>query len=116
MPNAKRQMNKPTETSTNYYAGEFMFGKKKELNQKLDKVNDILEKSNVQEIVYILGNKKQVFYRNLLAGISRGIGTGIGVTIVTALLIYILQRIVTLNIPVIGDFVSDIIDIVQMNR
>ncbi len=96
--------------------GEFMFGKKKELNQKLDEVNNILKKSNVEELAYILGNKKQVFFRNFLAGISRGIGTGIGITLITALLIYILQKIVTLNIPVIGDFVSDIIDIVQMKR
>ncbi len=91
-------------------------GKKEKLNQKLDKVSDILEKSNVEEIIYLLGNKKQVFFRNLLAGISRGIGTGIGVTIVTSLLIYFLQKIVTLNIPIIGEFVSDIIDIVRINR
>lgn len=93
-----------------------MFGRKKELNEKLDKVNNILEKSNVQEIAYLLGNKKQVFFRNFLAGISKGIGTGLGITFITAILIYVLQRIVTLNIPVIGGFISDIIDIVQMNR
>ena len=94
----------------------FGIGKKNNLNEKLDKVNNILEKSNIQEISYLLGNRKQVFFRNLLAGISRGIGTGIGVTIVTALLIYFLQKIVTLNIPIIGEFISDIIDIVQINR
>ena len=115
--NAKRQMHNLPDKSPNYTVGDFMFGKKKNnLNKKLDKVNDILEKSNVEEIAYLLGNRKQVFFRNLLAGVSKGIGTGIGVTIVTSLLIYFLQKIVTLNIPVIGDFISDIIDIVQINR
>ena len=94
-----------------------MFGKKKEnLNQKLDEVNAILKKSNLQEIAYLLGNRKQIFFRNFIAGISRGIGIGIGVTVITAILIYVLQEIVTLNIPVIGEFVSDIIDIVQQKR
>ena len=96
-----------------------MFGRRKRennLNKKLDEVSIILKKANLEEIAYILGNKKQVFYRNFLAGISRGIGTGIGITLITALLVYILQKIAILNIPVIGDFISDIIDIVQMNR
>lgn len=94
-----------------------MFGKKREsLNKKIDEVNDILKKSNLQEIAYLLGNRKQIFFRNFFAGISRGIGIGLGVTVITALLIYILQRIVTLNIPIIGEFISDIIDIVEQKR
>ena len=94
-----------------------MFGKKhKILSQKLDEVNDMLEKSNLREITYLLGNKKQIFLRNLFAGISRGIGIGIGVTVITALLVIILRRIVMLNIPVIGEFVSDIVDIVERRQ
>ena len=94
-----------------------MFGKKhKILSQKLDEVNDILEKSNLKEITYLLGNKKQIFLRNLFAGISRGIGIGIGVTVITAILVIILRRIVMLNIPVIGEFISDIVDIVEKRQ
>lgn len=83
------------------------------LNKKLDEVNNILEKSNLIEITYLLGNKKQIFMRNFIAGISRGVGIGIGVTVITALLVIILRKIVMLNIPVIGEFVSDIVDIVE---
>lgn len=83
------------------------------LNKKLDEVNNILEKSNLVEITYLLGNKKQIFMRNFIAGISRGVGIGIGVTVITALLVIILRKIVMLNIPVIGEFVSDIVDIVE---
>lgn len=96
-----------------------MFGKKKKteiLTQKLEEVNEILTKSNIEEIAYLLGNKKQIFLRNFFAGISRGVGIGIGVTVITAILVFLLQRIVTLNIPVIGEFVSDIVDIVQQKR
>lgn len=44
---------------------------------------------------------------------AKGIGIGIGFTILTAILLIILQKIVTLNIPVIGDYIADIIKIVE---
>lgn len=62
------------------------------------------------------GNKKEIIKRNFLAGISRGVGIGIGVTIITAMLIILLQKIVTLNIPVIGEYVADIVEIVEKSK
>lgn len=86
---------------------------KKILENKIDELNENLVKSNISEIVTILGSKKEIFIRNFMAGVSRGIGIGIGVTIISAILVYILQKIVTLNIPVIGTYIKDIVDIVQ---
>ena len=91
-----------------------MFGKgKKVLENKIDELNENLVKSNIAEIVTILGSKKEIFIRNFMAGVSRGIGIGIGVTIISAVLVYVLQKIVTLNIPIIGTYIKDIVDIVQ---
>ena len=92
-----------------------MFFKKK-LNQKLDKLNLMLEKSNLQDISYLIGNKKQMIFRNFLAGISRGVGIGIGITVITAVLIIILNKLVALNIPVIGEYISDIVAIVEKSN
>lgn len=86
------------------------------LNKKLDKLIEILERKNLQELVSILGSKKEIFKRNFLAGVSRGVGIGIGVTIITAILVMILQKIVTLNIPIIGEYVSEIVEIVEKNN
>ena len=36
-----------------------------------------------------------------------------GITLITAILVWILQKIVTLNVPVIGEYVSDIVEIVM---
>ncbi len=88
----------------------------KVLNNSIEKLIDILEEMNVHELIYILGNKKEIIKRNLYAGIFRGIGIGIGVTIITAILVLILQRIVTLNIPIIGEYIKDVVDIVQKSR
>ena len=106
-----------------------MFGnkrKKKEEKEKNEKINilskavehlnKILQEGNFVELTYLIGNKKEMFIRNFLAGISRGIGIGIGVTIITAVLVLILQKIVTLNIPIIGEYIADIVEIVQRSR
>ncbi len=96
-----------------------MFGKKKKENillKKIDELNESLLKSNILEITTLMGNRKELLIRNLLAGISRGIGIGIGVTIITAILILLLRKLVTLNIPVIGEYIADIVDVVQKAR
>ena len=83
------------------------------LNNNLEKLNYSLEKSNIFDLMELLGSKRKLFVRNFISGISKGIGIGIGFTVLTAILIIILQKIVTLNIPVIGDYIADIVDIVQ---
>lgn len=93
-----------------------MFLKKtdsKLLEMGINKLNNMLQNSNIEHLSYILGNKKEIIKRNLVAGIFRGVGIGIGITIVTAIIIIILQNIVKLNIPIIGDYIADIVEIVQ---
>lgn len=90
-----------------------MFKMKKVLNSNLERVLNLLEKSNIEQIVYLLGNKKEIAKRNLIAGIFRGIGIGIGVTIITAIIIYFLQKLVKLNLPIIGKYIYDIVEIVE---
>lgn len=96
-----------------------MFKKRKKENlllEQIDNLNKKLLESNIVDIAGLLGNRKRLLWTNLIAGISRGIGIGIGVTVVTAILIMLLQKIVTLNIPVIGEYVKDIVEIVQKSR
>lgn len=88
----------------------------KKIINKIERINETLEKANIVELSYILGNKKEIIKRNLLAGIFRGIGIGIGITIITAIIIYLLRRLITLNIPVIGDYIADIVEIVERSR
>ena len=86
------------------------------LTRSINYLNKILQEGNFVELSYILGNKKEMFIRNFFAGIGRGIGIGIGVTVITAILVIILQKIVTLNIPIIGEYIADIVEIVQKSR
>lgn len=87
-----------------------------ELNKKLDDLNYAMTKSKFLDLVELLGNRKELFFRNIWTGIVKGIGIGIGVTIITAMIVIILQKIVTWNIPVIGEYIADIVDIVENSK
>ncbi len=96
-----------------------MFLKKEKINlleKSVNQLNKMLQEGNFIELTYLLGNKKEIMIRNLIAGIFRGVGIGIGVTIITAVLIFLLQKIVKLNIPIIGEYIADIVEIVERSR
>lgn len=96
-----------------------MFIKKKKidlLEKAINELNKTLLEGNFVELTYLIGNKKEMIIRNFMAGIFRGVGIGIGVTIITSILIIFLQKIVTLNIPIIGEYIADIVEIVQKSR
>ena len=86
------------------------------INKNIEKLIEIMQKSQIREISMFLGSKKRMFFSNFFAGIFRGIGFSIGFTIITAIVIMILQRIVLLNIPVIGEYLNDIIQILEMSQ
>lgn len=91
---------------------------KKPLNtigKKLDKIMLNMEKFKFVDYVYYLDHPRKLFYRNFIAGISRGFGIGIGFTLLGALIMYILNIVVKWNIPVIGNFITEIVRIVETN-
>lgn len=90
-----------------------MFKMRKQLNENIEKLLEKFESKDIEELIYVIGSKKEIAKRNFLAGIFRGVGIGIGVTIVTAIIVYFLQRLVRLNIPVIGKYIYDIVQIVE---
>ncbi len=92
----------------------------KSLNEKvlmqINNLNYILTRGKVLDLIEITGNPTKFLVRSFISGISKGIGVGIGFTIATAIIIYLLQKIIRLNIPVISKYISDIIDIVERTK
>ncbi len=84
-----------------------------DLSQKIDELSIRIEKLNLAEYLEILRDPKKVLYVNFLGGLARGFGMAIGFTLLGAFVIYILQRMVILKLPIIGTFIADIVEIVQ---
>ncbi len=48
-----------------------------------------------------------------LLGLARGMGTAVGFTVLGAVLLVILQRLAQQNLPIIGNFLVEIVTFVQ---
>lgn len=72
-----------------------------------------MEKSRIAQYNEMLFTPRKLIWVNLMGGAARGVGIAIGFTIFTAMIVYILQYLGALNLPIIGDFIADIVRIVQ---
>jgi hypothetical protein len=83
------------------------------LGQKIDDLSISVEKLGIAEYVEMLNNPRRLLKINFLSGLVRGFGAAIGFTILAAIVLYVLQQLVLLNAPLIGDFIAEIVNIVQ---
>jgi hypothetical protein len=80
---------------------------------KLGKTFQAMEKLNLAEYVALLNNPKRYLFINFMGGIARGLGIAVGATLLAAAVLYLLQRLVMLNLPVIGNFIAELVRIVN---
>ena len=80
---------------------------------KLDEHIMYLERLRLPEYVRYLEDRKRYYRMQFLGGMVRGLGTAIGFTILGAVLVWLLQGLAQRNLPVIGDFLAEIVALVQ---
>ncbi|WP_239565834.1 DUF5665 domain-containing protein [Paenibacillus sacheonensis] len=83
------------------------------LEERLQKLSAQMERTQIADYVQLLNRPFSLMWRNILGGLSRGIGIAIGFTIFASTILYVLQLLGALNLPIIGDYIADIVRIVQ---
>ncbi len=73
-----------------------------------------LSKVGLQEYATYLSHPFRIFWTNLLAGTSRGLGFLLGATIVIALVSYIITLLV--DLPIIGEFFQNLNEFLEHSR
>jgi hypothetical protein len=68
----------------------------------------------LSDFIAFLKSPSKIFFLNLLAGIGRGLGFAIGFTILTAIVILLMKRAV--SVPVIGEYISKVLDFIESQR
>lgn len=84
------------------------------LDKRMQHIATQMERTHIAEYIDLLNKPFKLMWRNLLAGMARGIGIAIGFTFFAATIVYVLQILGALNLPIIGDYIADIVRIVQM--
>nr|WP_240489045.1 DUF5665 domain-containing protein [Cohnella thermotolerans] len=80
---------------------------------RIDRLATELEKAELREYVNLMQKPWSLIWRNFVSGLTRGIGIALGFTFFAATIVYLLQLLGALNLPVVGDYIADIVRIVQ---
>lgn len=83
------------------------------LTARLERLAGEMEKAQLRDYVNLMNRPWQLIWRNAVAGLSRGIGIALGFTFFAATIVWLLQLLGALNLPVVGDYIADIVRIVQ---
>ncbi|PKM90959.1 MAG: hypothetical protein CVU87_00110 [Firmicutes bacterium HGW-Firmicutes-12] len=86
---------------------------KEKLEEKVQQLAVAMEKLKIAEYVEYLNNTRRLLITNFIAGLARGFGMAIGFTILGALVIWFLQKLVLLNLPLLGDFIAHLVKLVN---
>lgn len=93
--------------------GELSRGLVESLIEKLARLTESMEKAAVAEFIEIYRHPRRLVYINFVSGIVRGFGIAVGFTVVGSLFLMVLVRLARLNLPVIGEFIAQLVRIVQ---
>jgi hypothetical protein len=86
----------------------------RKLNERMDRIALFLEDIRLADVIQNYTAPSKLLWINFLAGLARGLGLTIGTAIVLALLGSFLSQF--LSVPIIGDYIRQLIDYVQAYR
>ena len=84
------------------------------IRRYLERLILIIERSRIREYMMLTDSKRRLFLINFVAGLGKGFGQAIGFTVLAGLVLYLLSAWV--NLPVIGEFIAKLINIVDQYR
>ncbi|HHV71510.1 MAG TPA: hypothetical protein GXX38_02715 [Clostridia bacterium] len=82
------------------------------LLEKIEELTVGMEKMGIAEQLEMWKNPKKVIMLNFLYGITRGFGIAVGATLLAAILLFVLRKLV--NLPLIGTYIAELVRIVQV--
>lgn len=83
------------------------------LVRRLEHIAQRMEQMHLDRYLRYVHNWRRRLLMDFLGGIVRGVGFSVGFTVLGALLLYILRNIALANLPVIGEFLAELVRIVE---
>ncbi len=83
------------------------------LNKQLDRLALALSRSNLAAFADLWQRPRRMLALNFLAGLARGFGIAVGLTVMAAAFLLVLGRVAALNLPIIGRFIAEIVRLVH---
>lgn len=84
-----------------------------DLAKKMDEYLHHLEQLRLAEYIAYANDRRRLIRNHFLGGLARGVGMAIGFTVLGAVLVIFLRHLAEQNLPLIGDFLAQIVTVVQ---
>jgi hypothetical protein len=90
----------------------------KSLNSKIGKLASSMERARIDEYTSMLRRPWRFFWFNFVVGIFRGFGMALGFTVVFAIIIFVISKILMgmVGLPIVGQYIAELIDFVNQYR
>lgn len=86
------------------------------LIEQLERLTRHLEALRIADYIELLEKPWKLITTNFIAGVARGLGFAVGTTIVFALVVEGLRRIILINIPLINDYLVEIFKLIELRK
>jgi len=83
------------------------------LIRKVETLSIAMEKMKLADYVYLLQHPWRLLYVNFIGGVARGFGVAVGFTLISGLILYLLQRPLLARLPYIGGIIAELVRIVH---
>ncbi|SEF52143.1 DUF5665 domain-containing protein [Paenibacillus sp. UNC499MF] len=83
------------------------------IHEKVTEIAAHIERTQIADYVALMNRPRKLIVGNLIAGISRGVGLGLGITVFAGTILYALKALGALNLPIIGEYIADLVEYVQ---
>lgn len=85
------------------------------LNDNVMKLGSAIERARIDEYTSMLTRPWRFFFFNFAVGIFRGLGIAVGMTVVAAIVLYFLAKVLVtmVDLPIIGMYIGEIVKFVN---
>ena len=86
------------------------------LEERIDRLAGTLERMRLEEYLDHVSDRRKLVLEHILYGMARGFGFMPGFSILGAAVVVILSRLAVHNLPLIGDFLAEVINQAEIMR
>lgn len=86
------------------------------LTTQLERLANRLEAMRIADYMDLLEKPRKLILTNFVAGVARGLGFAIGTTIIFAIVVETLRRLILINIPVLSDYLVELIKFIELRK
>jgi len=86
------------------------------LIEQIERLTRHLEALRIADYIELLDKPWKLITTNFVAGVARGLGFAVGTTIIFALVVEGLRRMIMINIPIINDYLIEIFKLIELRK